>query len=88
MISQMTKDLGADDSLDLDQIVQAMRTSWEAHGQAGTSRFNQQQANKLSVVKQAGNEPPQFHYQQQQRGEFPQQQHGGWGLGGGSKRGQ
>ena len=32
MISQMTKDLGADDSLDLDQIVLAMRTSWEAHG--------------------------------------------------------
>ena len=32
MISQMTKDLGADDSLNQDQIVLAMRTSWEAHG--------------------------------------------------------
>ena len=86
MISQMTKDLGADDSLDLDQITMAMRTSWEAHGRAGTSRFNQQQANKLSAVKQAGN-PPQFQYQQQQRGESSHQQRSGWGLGGGSKRG-
>ena len=42
MISQMTKDLGADDSLDIDQIVLAMRTSWEAHGHTGTSCFNQQ----------------------------------------------
>ena len=86
MISQMTKDLGADDSLDLDQITLAMRTSWEAHRRAGKSRFNQQQANKFSAVKQAG-EPPQFQYQQQQHRESSQQQWGGWGLGGGSKRG-
>ena len=37
MISQMTRDLRADDSLDLDQITLAMRTSLEAHGHAGTS---------------------------------------------------
>ena len=87
MILQMTDDLGADESLDLDTIVKAMRASWEAHGQAGASRFNQQRANKLSAVKQAG-EPPQFQYQQQQHGESSQQQRGGWGLGGGSKRGR
>ena len=56
------------------------RTSWETHGRAGMSRNNQQRANKLSAVKQAGNQPPQFQYQQQQCG--------GWGLGGGSKRGR
>ena len=64
MISQMTDDLGADGSLDLDKIVKAMRASWEAHGQAGASRFNQQRANKLSAVKPAGDQPPQFQYQQ------------------------
>ena len=31
MISQMTAGLEADDSLDLDKIVMAMKTSWEAH---------------------------------------------------------
>ena len=87
MILQMTDDLGANESLDLDKIVKAMRASWEAHGRAGVSQFNQQQANKLSAVKQAG-EPPQFQYQQQQHRESLQQQCGGWGLGGGSKRGR
>ena len=63
MISQMTADLGANDSLNLDKIVKAMRASWEAHGRAGVSRFNKQRANKFSAVKQAG-EPPHFQYQQ------------------------
>ena len=31
MISQMTADLGANDSLDLEKILQAMRASWEVH---------------------------------------------------------
>ena len=57
-ISQMMTSLEADDSLDLDKIVLAMRTSWEAHGRAGASWFNQQQANKLSMVKQAGDPLP------------------------------
>ena len=70
------------------KVIAMMRTSWETHGCAGTSRLNQQQANKLSAVKPAGNQPPQFQYQQQQRGDFLQQQRGGWGLGGGSKRGR
>ena len=63
-----------------EKVVHMMRTSWETHGQAGMSRYNQQRANKLSMVKPAGNQPPQFQYQQQQRS--------GWGLGGGSKRGR
>ena len=70
------------------KVIAMMRTSWKTHGRAGTSRLNQQRANKLSAVKPAGNQPPQFQYQQQQRGDFPQQQRGGWGLGGGSKRGR
>ena len=66
------------------KIIAMMRTSWETHGCAGTSWFNQQRATKLSAVKPAGNQPPQFQYQQQQRGEYLQQQRGGWGLGGGN----
>ena len=70
----------AEEKLDPERIALAMRASWETHQHAGVSRFNQQRATKLSAVKPAGNQPPQFQYQQQQRG--------GWGLGGGSKRGQ
>ena len=55
-----------EEKLDPERITLAMRSSWETHGQAGTSRFNQQRANKLSAVKPAGNQPPQFQYQQQQ----------------------
>ena len=77
-----------DDELIPEKVVHMMRTSWETHRRAGMSRNNQQRANKLSAVKPAGNQPPQFQYQQQQRGEFPQQQRSGWGLGGGSKRGR
>ena len=71
-----------------EKVVHMMKTSWETHRQAGMSRNYQQRANKLSAVKPVENQPPQFQYQQQQRGEFPQQQRGGWGLGGGSKRGR
>ena len=78
----------AEEKLDPERIALAMRASWETHQRAGVSQFNQQQATKLSTVKPAGNQPPQFQYQQQQHGESSQQQHGGWGLGGGSKRGQ
>ena len=77
-----------EDKLDPEKIVLAMRSSWETHQRAGMSWFNQQRVNKLSVVKPAGNQPPQFQYQQQQHKGFSQQQCGGWGLGGGSKRGQ
>ena len=70
------------------KVAHMMRTSWETHGQQGASRSNQQRANKLSAVKPAGTQPPQFQHQQQQHRDFPQQQRGGWGLGGGSKRGQ
>ena len=69
-----------EEGLDPERITLTMRSSWEAHGCAGESRLNQQQANKLSAVKPAANQPPQFQYQQQQ--------HSGWGMGGGSKRGQ
>ena len=51
-----------EEKLDPERIALAMRSSWETHGQAGTSWFNQQQANKLSMVKPAGNQPPQFQY--------------------------
>ena len=77
-----------DDELIPEKVVHMMRTSWETHRQAGMSRNYQQRANKLSTVKPVENQPPQFQYQQQQRGEFPQQQRSGWGLGGGSKRGR
>ena len=76
-----------EEKLDPERIALAMRSSWEAHGRAGVSWFNQQQVKKLSAVKPAGNQPPQFRHQQQQCGEFLQQQHSGWGLGGESKRG-
>ena len=68
-----------EEKLDPERIALAMRSSWEAHGCAGALWFNQQQANKLSVVKPAGNQPPQLQPQQQQRDR--------WGLGGGNKRG-
>ena len=87
MVTQVSEDPLINDAFDLEQVVKALRMSWETSGRSGVSQFNQQQATKLSVVKPAGNQPPQFQYQQQQRGEYPQQQRGGWGLGGGSKRG-
>ena len=40
-----------EDKLDPERIALAMRSSWEAHGCAGASQNNQQQANKLSVIK-------------------------------------
>ena len=91
MFSQLFGD--ADDNKVTEQlvpekVVQMMRTSWETHGRAGMSQNNQQLANKLSTVKPAGNQPPQFQYQQQQHEGFLQQQRSGWGLGGGSKRGR
>ena len=88
MVTQVSEDPLTNEAFNLEQVVKALRMSWETSGHAGTSRFNQQQATKLSAVKPAGNQPPQFQYQQQQRGEYPQQQRGGWGLGRGSKRGQ
>ena len=78
----------AEDKLDPERVVLTMRSSWETHQRAGMSRFNQQRVNKLSAVKPAGNQPPQLQYQQQQHEDFLQQQHGGWGLGGGNKRGR
>ena len=58
-----------------EKVISMMRTSWETHGRAGTSWFNQQRATKLSAVKPAGNQPPQFQYQQQQCGEYLCQGH-------------
>ena len=46
-----------DDELIPEKMVHMMRTSWETHRRAGMSRNNQQQANKLSTVKPAGNQP-------------------------------
>ena len=87
ILADLTKEQ-AEEKLDPERITLTMRSSWETHQRAGVSWFNQQQATKLSVVKPAGNQPPQFQYQQQQRGDSLQQQRGGWGLGGGSKRGR
>ena len=87
MVTQVSEDPLTNEAFDLEQVVKALRMSWETSGRAGTSRSNQPQVNKLSAVKPVGNQPPQFQYQQQQRREYPQQQGGGWGLGGGSKRG-
>ena len=53
-----------EEKLDPEKITLAMRGSWETHGRAGMSRSNQQQVNKLSAVKPAENQPPQFQYQQ------------------------
>jgi len=52
--------------IQLDNIVQSMKTSWETANRAGGSRQNQQQAHKLSAVKRGG-QPPQFQQQQQQQ---------------------
>ena len=86
LVTQVSEKPLTDDAFDIDQIVKVLRLSWETSGRSGVSRFNQQRATKLSAVKPAGNQPPQFQYQQQQHGDFPQQQRGGWGLGGGRGR--
>ena len=73
MFSQMLGDADSDkvnSELIPEKVVHMIKTSWETHGRAGMSQNNQQQANKLSAVKPAGNQPPQFQYQQQQRGDF------------------
>ena len=87
MVTQVSEDPLTNDAFDLEQVVKVFRMSWKTSGRTGVSRSNQPRVNKLSAVKPAGNQPPQFQYQQQQRREYPQQQRGGWGLGGGSKRG-
>jgi len=55
------------DTLKPDLLVKGLLQSWETHSRSG-GKNNQQQANKLSAVKQS-NGPPQFQQQQnQQRG--------------------
>ena len=60
-----------DPNLSLEDIVKAMGASWQANTRTGNRQNNQQQANKLSVVKW-GQDAPQFQQQQQNN----QQQHG------------
>ena len=55
-------------------ICQAFNQSWATHNRTGTNT-NQQQVNRLSVVK-CGGEPPQF--QQQQQGNNQQRSDGQW----------
>src|SRR5258708_22171440 len=71
--------------LEPEKIINAMRTSWETHGRSGAGRGkqNQQQAQKLSAVKQ-NTGPPNFQQQQQQ----PQQQQRGDQDGRGRGRGR
>jgi hypothetical protein len=66
-----------------EQVAQALRNTWETSRREGRSKQNQQQANKLSSVKPARNQPPKF---QQQCREGSQNQ-GGQGKGGQGKRG-
>ena len=82
--AQMIKDQPEEDgNLDPLKISAAMRTSWETHGRFGAGKKNQQQANKLSAVKPAQGQPPQF---QQQRGNEGGNR-GGRGKGRRGKRG-
>src|SRR5258708_38071195 len=62
-----------EESLEPEKICTAMRMSWETLGRSGTGKGkqNQQQAQKLSTVKQ-NTGPPNFQQQQQ-----PQQQQRG-----------
>jgi hypothetical protein len=59
---------GEIDSEDLapEKIALQLRNTWETSRCEGRGK-NQQQANKLSVVKPANNQPPNFQQQQQQR---------------------
>ena len=59
MISQMTADLGANDSLDLDKIVKAMRASWKhTDKQVRPNLTNSEQTNSTWLNKQVT--PPNF----------------------------
>ena len=83
--SQVINDLEgtqAEERLDPESIVLAMRSSWETHRHPGMSWSNQQQANKLSTVRPAASQPPSF---QQQRGVWSQ---GPRGRGRQGKRGR
>ena len=64
MFSQLLADAGPDkvqEEMTPTKVVFMMRTAWDTHGRAGMlSQSNQQQVNKLSTVKPAGNQPPQF----------------------------
>ena len=50
--------------IELSEVCNGMITSWQNHGRSG-SQGNQQQANKLSVVKRQDDQNPQFQQQQQ-----------------------
>jgi hypothetical protein len=64
------------------KIASSLHNAWETSRQEGRGKQNQQQANKLSAVKPAGNQPPNF---QQQRGDGNQ---GRGGRGGKNCRGK
>jgi hypothetical protein len=49
-----------------DKVAKTLRETWENHRREGRNK-GQQQAHKLSAVKPAGNQPPNF---QQQHGEL------------------
>jgi hypothetical protein len=60
-----------------EKVAKTLRETWENHGREGSCK-NQQQTNKLSAVKPAGSQPPNFQQQQQQqqRGEGGQNRGG------------
>jgi hypothetical protein len=49
-----------------EKVALSLRNTWETSRREGRGKGNQQQANKLSAVKPANNQPPNF---QQQRGD-------------------
>jgi hypothetical protein len=53
------------DNIKPEDVALTLHNAWENSQQEGRSKQNQQQAKKLSTVKPAGNQPPNF---QQQRG--------------------
>jgi hypothetical protein len=70
-----------------EKVALTLRNAWETSRREGRGKGNQQQANKLSAVKPAGNQPPNFQQQQQQqqRGDGNQ---GRGGRGGKNRRGK
>jgi hypothetical protein len=71
------------DNIKPEDVALTLRNAWENSRCEGCGKQNQQQANKLSAVKPAGNQPPNF--QQQQRGDGNQ---GRGGRGGKNRRGK
>src|SRR5258708_1234980 len=91
LFSQMLTDVPDKEkeaNMNPEKICTAMRTSWETHGRQGAKgKRNQQQAQKLSAVKQ-NTGPPNFQQQQQPQQQQRRDQDGrGRGRGRRGKRG-